>query len=121
MTNENSKNRGWEKVGELNNLPNSDIEMMQSWLSAISASLNLPSFCIAEILKTTKMAIKRAVNGHPGTEIYTHLSIYIPHGPIANENTWGLFHMERIEFRETFQNILDHRINFYLYLESEAT
>jgi hypothetical protein len=117
----NSKNRGWKKVGELNNFPNSDIEMMRSWLGTIVASLHLPSIYIAKISKTAKMAITRTAIDHAGKEIYTHLEIYVTHGSISNENTWGLFHMERIEFRDNSQNSLDHRINFYLYMENQAT
>lgn len=119
LNNKNIKKTGWKKIGELNNLPDSDIKLMQSWLEVVFKPLRLSSRYMADILRTAKMASTRVWADHAGLDIFTHLAIYIPHGPISDGNTWGLFHMERIAVRNGFQNIVDHNINFYLYVERE--
>jgi hypothetical protein len=102
-------------------LPDSDIELMHSWLVTIFSSLNLSSRYIEEILKTAAEASTRVAKDHDNLDILTHLAIYVPFGPITQSNTWGLFHIERIEFPEDIHNPLNHAINFYLYVEGEAT
>lgn len=116
---DNPKNSEWEKIGELNNFPNSDDKLMQTWLETVFTPLDLSSRHMTEILRTAKIASKRVAIEHADLNIFSHLAIYIPHGQVSNGNSWGLFHMERITLRANIQNTLDHRINFYLYVEKE--
>ncbi|MEJ2758479.1 MAG: hypothetical protein P8046_08380 [Anaerolineales bacterium] len=114
-----SKNSNWKKIGELNNLPDSDSELIQSWLETVFTPLNLSSRYKTEIIRTSKMSTARVAVEHAGLDIFTHIALYIPRGLNADGNSWGLFHMERITIREKNQNVMDHNINFYLYEEKE--
>ena len=119
LNNNKSKNSGWKKIGEQNYLPNGDNGSMLSWLISVFAPLKLSSRYLNEMIRTAKIASTRVAVKYTDHDIFTHLAIYIPDGSISKRGTWGLFHMERIKMRDEDQNILDHNIYFYLYVERE--
>ena len=109
----------WQLLGELELSVGSDTDsVLIAWLTKTIGPLNLSTDFLKRILASAQNSAARNLHPSDGeTWRQIHLSIFAPYERISKQNTWGFFHIERIENRPDNSDARNHAIDFYLYVD----
>jgi hypothetical protein len=114
-------NTAWRIVGELE-LPfcMDAHSMISAWLSEVLTPLQLHVGFLNKVLRSAEDAAGRAMRSEMVMKYQrTRLLIYVPADRPSNAQTWGFFHIEKVEPAVEIENSRAHSIEFYLYLEGQ--
>jgi hypothetical protein len=112
---------GWQLLGELQ-LPvgSSNDDTIHSWLTEILPPLQLQMNLLNKILQSAKETAARVMHFDTATKFeHVHVLVFAPDNYTSKGQTWGFFRIEKLEFSKSFQDLPDHVVEFYLYLEGE--
>lgn len=94
--------------------------MIHSWIAEQLAPLDLATGFVNRVAQSAHDATLRYLR--PNAELasgHIHLSIHAPGQILTKGGTWGFFHMERIQHKDSSTVAGDHTIEFYLYVEGD--
>lgn len=112
----------WQILGELELPPDTDHnEVISTWLNENLSPLTLQADFISRILKSAQAAAANA-SQPTSTALETrhiHLVVFAPPDYKTDAKTWGFFRIEKLASVGGKKNLLDHSIEFYLYIEGQ--
>jgi hypothetical protein len=113
----------WRNLGILELSASSDTDSaINAWMTELLSPLSLSTDFLSRVMESVKGTVSRVLD--PSAVSITehgkvHLSIFAPPEFILDRKAWGFFHIERIENRGEVDDISDHAIDFYLYVEGQ--
>jgi hypothetical protein len=110
----------WEPFGELELLLNADQnETIHEWLDRILKPLNLYEDICHRVEVSLQEAATRVLNAHSESgPHHIHLKIYLPRERALKGKNWTFFRVEKMEEHSHDEEISDHAIALYLYLQA---
>ncbi|MGD8402379.1 MAG: hypothetical protein PVJ21_01875 [Anaerolineales bacterium] len=121
LSHKNTSDTGWQLLGELDlSVRPEDEFTINTWLTDLLKPLDLSTDFMNRVVTSVQDSVSRIMQPSGTISLgHIHLSFYAPNERIRERNTWGFFHIERIENRADSVNTNDHAINFYLYVEGQ--
>ncbi len=121
LTNMNeSRGPVWKKVGEWKlSAEKNTYESIFTRLEMILAPFNLSSDFIRGIVLTINKVVTRIPQDNHTRVKSVQLSFYVPSGQIPKGKTWGFFNTERVRYGDDSTGMIEHTINFYLFVEGQ--
>ena len=115
----NSPHTDWQILGQLELPVGSSCEdAIHAWLSDVLHPLALQAQFLNQILQSAQDAAGRAMRSERAAEFrHLHFFVHVPTYSASSGQTWGFFQIEKMGDSTEGGNLLDHAIEFYLYLE----
>jgi hypothetical protein len=111
----------WELLAELELPLGADQnETIHAWLDRILKPLNLYEDMCHRVERSLQEAASRALNVHLEKKTrHMHLKIYLPRDRVSKGKNWSFFRVEKAEEHSEEEQIPNHAIELYLYLETQ--
>jgi hypothetical protein len=94
--------------------------LIQTWLVEILSPLSLNTNLLDKIVTSAQLAAQYTLQSTSARKIkHIHLLIFTSALHPSNGQTWGFFRIEKIDHLVEENQLPDHAIEFYLYLEGK--
>ena len=109
----------WQVLGELELKVDSSFEpAIDDWLTKILGQIPVKLEYKNRVIKSAHDAAKRAMLVDSVIKHrHIHFLVFAPINLAPQGRSWGFYRIERIEGYAADENVPDHAIEFYLYLE----
>ena len=115
-----SHNSNWELLGELElPLRAGQNEAIHDWLERMLEPLKLYEDICRRVEMSLQEAAARILDSHSeGKTHHVHLKIYLPVERTSKGKNWSFFRVEKMEEHSHDEQIPDHAVELYIYLET---
>lgn len=109
----------WQILGELELSFGPSIgTTVSNWLAVKLNQIQASPDFSSNVIESAQAAVRRAMLFEAVLQFkHIHLIVYAPENHTLQSPTWGFFRIEKIEDAVTGEDIPNHAIELYLYLE----